>query len=202
VSEANKELLAEWYRKRVEGVHARVTAFDVLQRNGVSFKQAGSDRAEQFSCPFHGADAKPSARVFPADANSHSHAWCYVCQERWDAISLWQKYTGTTKFSQALSEIERTFGLQTPEMPQGISEESPQQSKHQDEFDAMYAICERRLKEAKYAFEMKPFLILATALDRLRARADAGQLSWEEGLETLRKILDKIGAVVRACPGG
>lgn len=199
----DNELLGEWYRKRVEGIHSRVSIFDVLRKNGVAFKQAGDDRAEQISCPFHGVDAKPSCRVFPADNNSNSHAWCYVCQERWDVISLWQKFTGQTKFGSALSEIERSFGVQTPEMPEGVSFSAP--SKHEkslEEFDSLYAICERRLVETRFAFEMKPFLVLATALDRIRSRIDSGHLPVDEGLTTLRKILDKVGETVRSCPGG
>ncbi|MCW4026127.1 MAG: CHC2 zinc finger domain-containing protein, partial [Candidatus Bathyarchaeota archaeon] len=39
----------------------------------------------QISCPFHGPDSAPSARVFPA-SNS---MYCWACNKSWDVIDYW-----------------------------------------------------------------------------------------------------------------
>lgn len=107
-----------WVSQRIEAIKSRVSAHEVLRRGGVDLRK-GDDEEEQFSCPFHGQDRRPSARVYPADANNLSHAWCFVCQERWDAITLWRKFNGgeDKHFTQVLAEIERAYGLETPELP-------------------------------------------------------------------------------------
>ncbi len=121
--EAKQDALTQRFRKawiaqRVEAIKEHVSAHDVLRRGGVNLGK-GDNEEEQFSCPFHGQDRRPSARVYPADANNPSHAWCFVCQERWDAITLWRKFNGgeDRHFTQILSEIERAYGLETPELP-------------------------------------------------------------------------------------
>lgn len=39
----------------------------------------------QISCPFHGADAHPSARVYP-DTNTFR---CFTCSKSWNAVTYW-----------------------------------------------------------------------------------------------------------------
>jgi len=147
--------------------------------------------------------------VYPADARSPSHAWCYVCQERWDVIALWQKFNGTEKFGQALIEIERTYHLETPEEPEGgyygggeEEEKKPEGGVSLEDFDTFHGVCERRLREAKPAFDMLSFLRLGSVLDRVGARVTTERVSPVEGVRILRQVLDKIGEKVRSCPGG
>ena len=195
---------AEWFRQRIENIHSKISAFDVLRSNGVVLQLGSDDRPEQFPCPFHGVDRNPSARVYPADARSNSHAWCFVCQERWDAISLWQKFNGTEKFGAAVSQMERAYGLETPAEPEGGDVEygGPQEPEPLAEFDALYDVCERRLWDAKPAFDMMGYLRLGSVLDRLRSRVDAKAVSSAEGLKVLQRVLDKVGEKARSCPDG
>src|SRR5574343_824433 len=94
--DSQRKLQRAWIQERVAAIRATVSAYDVLRKFGVKLHHAGENRIEQFSCPFHGKDTKPSARIYPAGPTGPSHAWCFVCQERWDAITLWRKFNDPT----------------------------------------------------------------------------------------------------------
>lgn len=206
--ELAKKARREWYQVRIQNIRDSVTAYDVLRRNGVDLNQVSDNQEEQFSCPFHGEDRKPSARVYPADGRSPSHAWCFVCQERWDVISLWQKFGGGMPFVQALSDMEQTYRLTVPDMPSeaaytpgdyGATEEL-------ETFDNLYKSCENRLREARPAYKqldaMNAYLAAGSLLDKLRYQIDHGKLPIPKGLGVLRQLLDKIGEKERSCPVG
>jgi len=195
----------EWFHQRVEQVHSKVSVFDVLRVNGAGLSQLSDDQEEQISCPFHGADNKPSARVYPSDARSHSHVWCFVCRERWDAIELWKKFNGgeEKKFGRVIAEIEKAFGLEVPDVPKGQAiKKATQEEQDLAEFDTLYVVCERRLKEARKAFDMTGFYKLGSALDRLATRVTNRRMVAGDGTKVLRQVLTKIGEKERACPGG
>jgi len=186
-----------WYQARRDAILGAVSAHDVLRRNGVQLRQAGSDREEQFSCPFHGNDRRPSARVYPDSARSPSHAWCFVCQERWDAIGLWRKYSPEAKFGQVLGEMERVFGLVPPEAPPPQEEDTdPELLEVLNLFD----LCERRLLMARAVFDMRGYLALGTVLDRLWVQVEEDAIPSGKAREVLHRVLDKIGEKVRVCP--
>lgn len=195
-----------WYRQRIEAINSRVSAYDVLRANGVTFTQAADDQEEQFSCPFHGADAKPSARIYPASGDSTSHVWCFVCQEKkWDAIGLWSKFNNTKSFSQALSSIERAYGLKTPEAPVG-GVKGVGAPEVEDRFKKMYLVCEVRLLNTKPAYrasdDLRGYLTLGSVLDRTKHKVDTGQWDSKRGQAVLRTVLDRIQAKENACPVG
>ncbi len=192
-----------WIEFRKETIISRVSAHDVLRRNGVRLKQGGDDREEQFSCPFHGKDHKPSARVYPETVRGPSHVWCFVCQKRWDVIGLWRKYSGEdTRFTQILSEIERTFGIIPPDRP-------PRDTGPIDEADdeallsvyQRFEACEKRLKQEQVAFDMKTHLMLGSILDQLYYQVEERKVSTEKATEVLQKVIDKIGEKVRCHVG-
>jgi len=198
-----------WVRTRIEQIHRIVSAHDVLQRRGgIDFKST-SGREEQFSCPFHGKDTKPSARIYPESARSPSHAWCFVCQERWDAIALWRKFNGDgddVPFTRTLTQMEQAYGITKPAMPQelwGAGEESAV-SPDLLAFDSLYDVCENRLKFARPIYyklgDMTGYLAASCILDKMRHRVDKRQVSPEKGSEVLRQLLGKIGGKVQACP--
>lgn len=204
-----QEARLAWVKDRVRTIHQSVTTYDVLRRGGVELRHQGDDREEQFSCPFHGQDRRPSARVFPESARSPSHAWCYVCQERWDAITLWRKFNGMgedAKFSQVLASLERAFNVQVPRLSEeAILDEDPF-DEALDDFEDMYAVCESRLREARPAYryfdDLRGFLSAGSVLDKLRHKVDNRLLRPERATEILRQLLNKIGDKERACPEG
>src|SRR5262245_41520556 len=122
--ENRRSAFREWNRRRLANIHAHVTAADVLMRNGVALQHGGS-HAEQISCPFHGYARRPSAKYNPVDGERRSSVWCFVCHERWDALGLWKKYTGTEKFTDILREMERAFGVTPPEANALPEQEAP-----------------------------------------------------------------------------
>jgi hypothetical protein len=192
----------QWIAERVATIHQTVTAHDVLTRNGIRLKYGG--REEQISCPFHGRDTKPSARVYEASARSPSHVWCFVCQKNWDAIGLWKKFDGREdlKFAAVLRDIESAYGIVPPPMPEGVSGDyEPEEDPLVLEVATLFEACEKRLRSAKHNFEMVPFLKLGVILDRLRHRLDERKIDYEKAKVVLRQVLDKIGEVVRSCPG-
>ena len=167
--DGQRKLRHAWVQERIAAIHARVSTYDILRRFGVVLQHSGETRIEQFSCPFHGKDTKPSARVYPASATSPTHAWCYVCQERWDVITLWRKFNDpTVPFTRSLAEIERDYGLKTPEMP--------------NLGDLREAI---RNEEAE------------AVLDHLHTRVAKGTIPTASARATIQKILDKIGEKCR-----
>lgn len=184
-----------WYAMRREAIHERISAHDVLRNNGVKLVYTG-EREEQFSCPFHGKDSKPSARVFPSTPQSPSHAWCYVCRERWDVITLWQKYHGTEGFHKTLSAIEKHLGIKAPTIPEGAFDCDVGNAPRK-EFDDLYEACERRLISEKHVFTLGEYLRLGSVLDRAMHQVSSGKLSYPDGTVVMRKVLAKIGEKVR-----
>ena len=192
--DSQKKLRKAWVQTRVEAILNRVSAFVILRRYNAQLQQSGENRIEQISCPFHGKDNKPSARIFPASAKGPSHVWCYVCQERWDAIGLWRKYNDdTVPFTRSLMELERAYGLPTPEIPNVIDMRDAIRKQEYEELEKLLNIAERRLFNARDAFDMKAYLTLGSVLDKLHSRFEAETLQGISFRATIRKILDKIG---------
>jgi len=198
---ANSNLNA-WFGLRKKAIHDRVTVHDILKRNGVSFRHV-ADREEQFSCPFHGKDEKPSARAFPSTPQSPSHVWCFVCRERWDAIGLWKKYSGEEKkFHQILSEIEKAYNIVPPPIPEGGLIDAPSaDDTAKARFDTLYELCESRLKDAREVYVAKNdsngYLIAGSMLDKIYSKTSVGQLTYPKANELLRQLIDKIGGRIR-----
>jgi hypothetical protein len=203
-----RKLLREWIQQRIGKIHEKITLYDVLSRNGVELEYV--DRPTQFACPFHGKDNKPSARAYPDSGTGPSHAWCFVCQERWDAISIWKKFNGGTdkKFTRILTEIEQAFGLDQPAFPDGLQTLSQEVLEKQAEendmepFNKLVSACERRLIEAKAVYDLKGYLMASSLLERVTTRVLDRRMGQPEGVQRLRSLLDSIGKRVRACPAG
>lgn len=184
--------MQRWIAARIEQIHRNVTAHDVLRRNRVRLRQGGSELEEQFSCPFHGADNTPSCRVYASSPRSPSHVWCFVCRERWDAISLWKKFAGYEGgFTFLLTQIERDFGLTAPETPEEVEEEKDDTERN--DVILLFDVCERRLKGAKNLFNMRTFLGIGSILDRLWYGFEEGTQTCEQARVVLQKVLVKIG---------
>ena len=204
---ADEAAIKAWYGMRTRAIHERVTVHDILRRNGVSFRHTG-DREEQVSCPFHGKDENPSARVYPSTPRSPSHVWCFVCRERWDAISLWKKYSGgeDKTFHQLLTELEKLYGLQTPPVPEGAFDRGnggiPDAERLKQEFESYYALVERRLIDVRSDYEklndMTGYLVAGSVLDKVYHQTSEGHLTFKDGLDVLQRLLKKIGEKIRS----
>ncbi len=197
--------IKQWMTDRIKTIHETVSAFDVLERYGVHLRMGGH-RPEQISCPFHGIDNKPSARYHPEGPNSPSAVYCFVCQERFDAIKLWKKFSGFDgKFSALLRDIERNYNITPPEIPPMGSEAAIDEF-HEAELDLsnFFDLTDRRLRNSKPAFQklddMKGYLTLGSVIDQLFAQFQLRAVVPATAKSVLRKVLDKIGTKERSCP--
>jgi hypothetical protein len=199
----SRSAIFRWLQARAGTIRDRVSAHDILRRNGVKLRYSSGDREESFSCPFHGVDTHPSARVYPSTATGASHVWCFVCQEHWDVIKLWQKFSGAEhKFSRSLYEIERTFGITVSERPPTPSEMADYVDPDTEHCQELLDICERRLGSAKNVFDMKSHLLLGSILDRVRYEFERAVKTPPQTLVILQQIQDKITAKEKQCPEG
>ena len=67
-----------------EAIKASLSLGDIMRSKG---QIRGLTEEEQFRCPFHGADNKPSARYY----SRTDSAYCWVCKKSWDVISYTQQ---------------------------------------------------------------------------------------------------------------
>lgn len=195
-----EKIFREWMTTRVDTIHSRVSASDVLERYGVKLRYSGG-RAEQMFCPFHGNTRTPAARYHPRDPRSPDHVWCFVCNERWDCIALFRKFENQTseKFSAVLRGLERAYGIVIPESPPVLDNE-PEDHERQ-EIEEMFAVCERSLRAYKRAFDMNGYLMVGSILDRLRWQFDNGKVLTPSARTVLHRVLAKIKAKAIVCPG-
>jgi hypothetical protein len=106
----------EWVKQRSDAVRDVYTAFDCLQENGHGEHLSDDITATQISCPFHGADRRPSARYYPASSRGSSSVRCFKCQESWDSINLYAKFKNL-RYMDALSSLEKRFRIKIPRRP-------------------------------------------------------------------------------------
>jgi hypothetical protein len=207
------EVQKQWYKSRVEAILSSISVYDILRHQGAHLSQVSDDREEQISCPFHGADNKPSARVYPEQPDNPSHVWCYVCQvPGWDAIGLWREYQGgkeSCTFSQALFSLEKEFNLETPDMPTASSlyqEKAKVDTTGLDSFKELYVACEHRLVSCRssyqYLNDLSGYLIAGSILDQVAYRVSKQIWEPSKGSRTLQELLVRIKDVVASCPGG
>lgn len=195
-----QEALKGWIQTRIQTLHDRVTAHDVLRKFGVDLRY-NTDRGEQIRCPFHGDDKKPSAKLHPESKDDPSHLWCFVCQKRWDCIGLYKMFTGFEgKFTALLRDMERTYGILPPETPEGLAIQK--EDEEGKEIQRLFVACENRLLGSKRAFDLRGYLTLGSVLDRLAHEFKEHKVTHEVARETLRRVLAKIGEKERACPDG
>lgn len=203
-NEARRELeksesYQRWIRARIDTIHSRVSAADVLRSNGVRLRYGGS-KPEQVFCPFHGNTRTMAARYHPEEGQSKAGIWCFVCNERWDVIGLWKKFHGYEgSFGGLLRSIEREYGIEPPEAPPASFEE---EAAEDYELAQLFEACERRLRSAKRAFTLESFLTVSSLLEKLYFRVEKGGITLGQAKDILRKALDKIGQKERECPDG
>jgi hypothetical protein len=206
MAEISEELKA-WFKSRVETINSKVTVYDILRRQGIALRHT-TDRLEQIPCPFHGKDEHPSARVYPADAKSPSHIWCFVCREHWDAIRLWKKFGGdeSKKFHQVLCELEKAFNITPPEVSReafssSSAAASTPDAASKETFERLYASCESRLLSVQGDFrsanDMAGYLLIGSILDKLFYSVTEGTTPFGKGIEVLTVLRQKISDRIR-----
>ena len=91
-------------------IKKHITLGEYLRASGLVSNAVGE---EQFSCQFHGADNKKSARFYK-DTDT---AYCWVCKEKWDLYS----YVGraqTMSFKECLEYLIKTYRVDISHLPE------------------------------------------------------------------------------------
>lgn len=65
-----------------------VSIYDLFDLTGQKYETA--EKPCQISCPFHGEDTHPSARVFPENNDMR----CYYCSKSWNSVTYWAQING------------------------------------------------------------------------------------------------------------
>ena len=69
----------------MERINEEVSIYELFDRADPPVKYLTDVKPCQISCPFHGQDTHPSARVYP-DTNSFR---CFYCSKSWGAVTFW-----------------------------------------------------------------------------------------------------------------
>jgi hypothetical protein len=97
-----------------EVIKQHVSLGELLKIDG---RITNAQEEEQFGCTFHGIDRKKSARYYRVTDT----AYCWVCKERWDAISYIRKKEGMG-FGEALNHIIKTYNIDVSVLPEATEE--------------------------------------------------------------------------------
>ena len=85
----------------------------VMEEYNVEFKHSPHIASEvQLKCPFHGADNKPSARLY----NTTKSCFCWVCRKSWDVVSFIQEKEGMY-YKQVLNFIPNRYHIDVSSIP-------------------------------------------------------------------------------------
>lgn len=88
-----------------------VSIFDLFDLVGVKYMTKG--KPSQISCPFHGDDAHPSARVYPDD----NFMRCYYCSESWEVVKFWAQVNewyrsdGKLDYKRSIDDLCGKYGI-------------------------------------------------------------------------------------------
>lgn len=107
----------EWIERRVREVGRAYNAYSALTEFGVELQDEST--SQQIFCPFHDNKRTPAARYYAPSGRHQSHFWCFKCHTRLDGVGLYSKFKGVG-FMEALSAIEKRFGISTPKRPEFI----------------------------------------------------------------------------------
>lgn len=192
----------DWIRRRTDAVRQVYSAFDAMVEFGHGENLVDQDTAIQISCPFHGVDARPSARYYPALGHRSDYVRCYFCRENWDALNLFMKFRGL-HFMDALKELEKRFGLKIPKRPDGTPFEEPKdRSSSQYVSDAwsdvprVLELLEKKLARIRDRASLSDYVRFCRVLDRVSWDYDLAKGQQTDAmvqvLGKLRDAMDRI----------
>jgi len=192
----------DWIRRRADAVRQVYSAFDAMTEFGYGEPLVDQDTAIQVSCPFHGVDARPSARYYPALGHRSDYVRCYFCRENWDALNLFMKFRGL-QFMDALKELEKRFGIKVPKRPDGTQFEEPKdRSSSQYTSDAwgdvprVLDILEKKLARLRDRASLSDYVRFCRVLDRVSLDYDLAKGKQTDAmvqiLMKLREAMDQV----------
>jgi hypothetical protein len=77
----------------IERINQEVSIYELFDLADPPVRYKTDKKPCQISCPFHGHDVRPSARVYP-DTNTFR---CFFCSKSWTPVSFWAETNGWYK---------------------------------------------------------------------------------------------------------
>lgn len=99
-------------RDALQAVKATVSIVELLKFHGVAVPE---NTETQISCPFHGADNHPSARVY----TSTNTIFCWTCHKLWDTIAAEMAFT-ELPLSEAVNALVARYSVAVEAQPQVV----------------------------------------------------------------------------------
>jgi hypothetical protein len=198
VADARPEIL-QWIQRRVAAVREVYSAYQCLTERGVELPDEST--AFQVSCPFHGADARPSARYYPRSGGKHDYLRCFKCHENWDCINLISKFNGL-RFMDALADLERRFHIKIPRRPEGpeivapVDRESGYVSDQWKDVPRMLGLLEGKLRRIRDKASLNDYIKFCRVLDAVEYDFDKVNQSTPAMADILKKTMDRMDEVI------
>ena len=100
-------------REKLAAVKTSVKIVDVLRHHGINVPDGIN---QQISCPFHGIDSHPSARVY----TQTNTIFCWTCHSLWDVISAEMQFSEIS-LNEAVNVLVQRYGIDVQAHPQQIA---------------------------------------------------------------------------------
>jgi len=191
--------IREWIARRVAAVRESYSAFSCLTEKGIELPDESTPF--QVSCPFHGADNRPSARYYPREGSKHDYLRCFKCRENWDCINLLAKFNGL-RFMDALQDLERRFHIKIPKKPDAPEIVEPTErdshyvSDQWQDVPRMLKLLEGKLARLKLKCSMTDYIKFCRVLDAVEWDFNKVNKSTPAMADILKKLLIKMDEVM------
>jgi len=178
----------EYFQQLLDKTRQTVTIFDVMRELG---DWEGADATKQVKCTFHGADTKPSARVYKDSGVMH----CYVCAKpKYDAIRYVMESTGVS-FKEAVYQIRDWFKVEVKSAGENlISDVDSVLDEKEPEFDlpAMLREAEETLISKRDETSFGAYLLASNYFDQIEMAVREAQIPREQILGELNSFCERV----------
>ena len=179
----------EWIDRRVKEVGKVYSAFQALSEMGVEIPDEST--SYQILCPFHGDKNKPSARFYASSGRHPSHFYCFKCKSRLDGVGIYAKHH-SKRFFEALSELERRFGIKVPNKPDNFDFLDKSESKSWLDIERHLTLVENKLVRNRHKATMQEYIKICRLLDAVRWDFNQTGVATEPMVIALKNAASKI----------
>lgn len=191
-----------WVAKRISAVREAYSIFECLHEFGQGEMLIDEATSIQIACPFHGADAKPSARFYPlGSGREYEIVRCFKCRENWDSINLYAKFKGI-EFMDSLKDLERRFRVRIPKRPDApeftdpVDRDSNYVSDKWKDVPVMLQLLEGKLPKLRQLASMSDYVKFCRVLDAVQWDLDkAAGKSNPSMVSILQKLMEMMNSV-------
>lgn len=181
----------EWIERRVQAVNEKFPVFTALQELGIDMVDEATD--QQIQCPFpnHGPDNRPSTRYYASHGRKTGHVWCFKEKIRAETVNL-IAITKGIGFMEALSSLERRFGIITPKRPdspiRAIERGENYTSESWSDVPRFLSVLESKLLRVKPKCSINEFVKFCRLIDAIQWDFDLSGKPSQEMVNALLKL--------------